>query len=90
MTTFKVLQKTLVNLRTDAAYLPANEKKTKITASFPASPVNIAAFAVAVILSFFSLAGITHAASPSPGWTIESFSAPTIFSVADNARLYLG
>src|ERR1700685_3536079 len=78
MTTFNALQK--VNLRTDAAFVPANEKKNKIVASFLALPTNVAAIGVlAVILFFFSLAGTTKAASPSPGWTVDSVATPTNF-----------
>jgi hypothetical protein len=72
---------TLVNFRTDATILTANEKKDKITASFVTRPVNVAALCVlVVILFFFSLAGPSQAApSPAPGWTMDSVTAPTNF-----------
>ena len=54
------------------------EKKDKITASFPAFPRNIAAIGVlAVILSFFSLAGSADAVTGGPQWTVTAVSAPT-------------
>lgn len=38
---------------------------------------------LAVILSFFSLTGLSQASvSPSPDWTIDSIAAPTNFSTA--------
>ena len=75
---------TRVNLRTDAAIMPSNEKKSQITASFLASPVNIAAFVVAVILLFFSLEGLSQAATAAPGWTLDSVAVPTNFLTSEN------
>ena len=71
---------TLVNFRTDAAILTGDETKNKITASFVASAVNIAAFGLlAVILFFFSLTGPSQAA-PSPPPCSLPLSAPPAVS----------
>ena len=68
----------LASSRTDAAIWTGDEKKSKITAPFPASPVNIATFVVAVILLFFSLAGLSQAASPGPGFGVETLEVAAV------------
>jgi hypothetical protein len=41
---------------------------------------------IAATFLFFPLAGSAHAASPAPGWTVESFATPTSFSASDSAQ----
>ena len=60
---------TLASSRTDATILDAKKKNRKI-----------AVCSLAGIFMFFFLAGTTHAASPSPGWTVQSTVAPSVFS----------
>ena len=55
-----------VNIKTDAAVRPANEKKQKMTASFVSLPLNTTIMGtLAVIFCFFSLAGFATL-GPSP------------------------
>jgi uncharacterized repeat protein (TIGR01451 family) len=61
--------------RTDGAILSAKGKTKKATALF-----------LYVTFFVFLLAGSSSAASPSAGWALESFAAPTNFSAADNAK----
>jgi hypothetical protein len=64
----------LASSRTDATISTGGEKKNKITAAFPASPIIIATLGVlAVILFFFSATGLSQAASPSSGFGLEKF-----------------
>jgi hypothetical protein len=69
MTKFKVLQISAftnsVLVSPDGAIQHGDEKKNKITASFVNSPIDVAAFVLlAVILFFFSSAGVASAAEP--------------------------
>jgi hypothetical protein len=41
---------------------------------------------IAATFFVFLLAGAAHAASPAPGWTVESFATPTSFSASDSAQ----
>jgi hypothetical protein len=69
------------NSRFDGALRATNEKNKNITASFPISPVKLAARGVlAVMFLFFSLVGFAHAAETrSPGWEVTTVPEPTIF-----------
>ena len=85
-TTHRGTSTALDSIGTDAASLAGDERKNKITASFPASSVNIAALGVlAVILFFFSLTGLSQAVG-SPGWQIQTFAMPTAFSSSEEAN----
>ena len=68
MTTFNALQE-LAFPRTDGTIELGNAKNKKATAFF----------VLAVAFLFFALAGSAHAASPSPGWTLDSVPTPTNF-----------
>jgi len=68
----------LASSRTDGAILTGDEKENKITASFPASPINIATLGLlAVILFFCSWTGAAHA-SPGPGFGVETLEATAV------------
>ena len=80
MTKFKVLQTSVlpnsVLASHDGATTAGKEKKQKMTASFPDSPVKIpACVLLAVIFCFFSLAGV--ASANEPWFHVESGARPT-------------
>jgi hypothetical protein len=76
--------------RFDGALLAGDEKKNKITTSFPASPVNIAAFGfLVVILFFFSLMGYAHAETAAPGWEATTDSYPTSLSPGGTGQIFI-
>lgn len=63
--------------KAEGASLPSKGKDKAATACLVLS---------VAVLSFSLLGSVASAASPSPGWTIDSFASPTNFSASDNAE----